>query len=133
MDNEKLIAIAIAAGIGALLKEVFTIGIKYSATVAKKLIVALPAIISKNLHFIDLVLNLIGFVLFVWIFYAFDSTTPGDSITVATIRFYVLIGIMMVVTASAIRESVIKLRRRKEEANKDLHATPRKRVGKAER
>ncbi|QTN32551.1 hypothetical protein HZ994_09480 [Akkermansiaceae bacterium] len=73
MDSDKLIAIAIAAAIGALVKELFTAGIKHSATTAKKLLKAAPSFITRHWKKIDFLLTLFGLLYFLFIFFHFGQ------------------------------------------------------------
>jgi hypothetical protein len=106
MDNDKLIAIAIASGMGALLKELFGLMIRSSASVAKKLIAALPKVIANHLTLFHVLFNMIVFFGFAFVFFMLEPDPKTHVVRISDIRFFVILGLALVMTGGALWKSV---------------------------
>ena len=122
MNLDTFTTIAIAAAVGAIAKEFFTAGIKYSVPTAKKILKGLPAIIRRHLKLIDLIGNLAGLIYLFFVFFIFDKLQGSDAVSHFVVRFYVLIGIAIIAQFYALRSSLVRIMKKDTEQGADSAA-----------
>ena len=93
MENAELIKIAIAAAVGAALKETFSVLIRSSKSVVAKLATNTLPVIIKNFLLIDLCLTvffvIFGTLGFLW------TPFPNAAVSHLHLKVYILMGVML--------------------------------------
>ena len=111
MENAELIKIAIAAAVGAALKETFSVLIRSSASVAKMAAAKTLPLIIRNLLIIDFFIT-VG--LFIFILGAFVWTPfPNAGVTHFHAKCYVFMGIILAWEGASVKASFRRYKNKK--------------------